>query len=192
METASSKQLDLCIRNIAKDDEQSRTCLKELYQIMKNPIFKFVKAIAKDAYLAEDALQETFISIMASAKNYKAGTNAKAWIFSIARNVTVDIIKKRSKISFIGDDVLESIPDTYYAYGNTGDSVEALDILKPDEREIVSLHVYAGLRQTEIAKALHLPYITVRSKYGYAMKKLKGYYTKNTPQTAFKKADAAT
>jgi DNA-directed RNA polymerase specialized sigma24 family protein len=55
----------------------------------------------------------------------------------------------------------------------------ALQILTKQEREIVSLYVYAGFSQVEIAKELQIPYVKVRSQYGYAIKKLRAYYEKN-------------
>jgi len=44
------------------------------------------------------------------------------------------------------------------------------------EREIVSLYVFSGVRQTEISKMLSMDYITVRSHYAYAIRKLKRFY----------------
>ena len=37
----------------------------------------------------------------------------------------------------------------------------------------MSLYIFSGLRQTEIAQVMKMPYIKVRSKYGYAVKKLR-------------------
>ena len=51
----------------------------------------------------------------------------------------------------------------------------AMEILKEDERQIVLLHVSAGLKHREISENLGIPLSTVLSKYNRAMKKLQNY-----------------
>ena len=53
---------------------------------------------------------------------------------------------------------------------------EALNRLKDIERQIVVLYIYAGFTQKEISKLLDIPYIKIRSMYGYAIRKLKVFY----------------
>ena len=45
--------------------------------------------------------------------------------------------------------------------------------LSETEREIISLYLFGGLKQTDIARIMGMPYIKVRSLYGYALKKLR-------------------
>lgn len=172
----TSNQLNLCITEIATG---SRNALRQLYDEMKNPIFWFVLSLVKNYQTAEDVEQETFLNIMQSAKNYKNGTNAKAWIFSIARNCCVDSLKKQKEYIPLETEALLNIPqedDQLIKAENTLTVLEALNQLNEVERTIVSMYLYTGLKQTEIAKVLNLPYLSVRSKYGYAIKKLKHYF----------------
>jgi RNA polymerase sigma factor (sigma-70 family) len=172
----TNKQIDLCIKEISCDNRDS---LKRLYDEFKKPIFMFALSIVKDYQLAEDVMHDTFLNIMACAKNYRLGTNPKAWIFSIVRNVSVDHFKKQRKDVFMSSEEIEIISDVKFEFqsNNTIDSINALEILEPIEREIVSMYIFGGLKQTEIAKVIKLPYISVRSKYGYAIKKLKKYFS---------------
>lgn len=57
-------------------------------------------------------------------------------------------------------------------------ALEALNVLDETERTIVSLYIFWDFKQTEIAKILKIPYRTVRDKYSYAIKKMKGYFGK--------------
>ena len=174
----TGKQLDLCIRKIATGN---REALRQLYDEMKNPIFLFALSLVKNYQLAEDIEQETFLKIMQSARNYRAGTNAKAWIFGIARNCCVDGLKANSKYISIDEEILSAVPaenNEIERAENAVVALEALSTLSEDEQTIVSLYLYAGLKQTEIAKALNMPYLAVRSKYGYAIKKLKQHFTR--------------
>lgn len=173
----TGKQLDLCINEIATGN---REALRQLYDEMKNPIFLFALSLVKNYQLAEDVEQETFLKIMQSARNYRPGTNAKAWIFSIVRNCCIDSMKANNKCISIDIESLSAIPAENNEIENTENAlvaIEALSSLSADEQMIVSLYLYAGLKQTEIAKILSIPYLSVRSKYGYAIKKLKQYFT---------------
>lgn len=173
----TGKQLDLCINEIATGN---REALRQLYDEMKNPIFLFALSLVKNYQLAEDIEQETFLNIMQSARNYRPGTNAKAWIFGIARNCCIDSIKANSKYISIEIESLASIPasdNDLERAENTVVVLEAMKLLDNDEQMIVALYLFSGLKQTEIAKVLKIPYISVRSKYGYAIKKLKRYFT---------------
>lgn len=177
-ELMTGKQLDLCIKKIASGN---REALRQLYDEMKNPIFLFALSLVKNYQYAEDVEQETFLNIMRSACNYQPGTNAKAWIFSIARNCCVDCIKTNSKYILVETETLASIPIENNDIEKAENAIfvlEALDVLEQDEQTIVALYLFSGLKQTEIAKVMNLPYMSVRSKYGYAIKKLKRYFTK--------------
>ncbi len=162
--------LDRCISKIARKD---RFALEELYREFRDPIYRFALMNLQDSGLAEDAMQTTFLRIMSGAELYKLGTNARAWIFSIARNVCCDMHKR--KMPVIEDSVLTSVSDEY-SIDDLTDSLtvkEAVGKLSWMEKEILSLYIFGGLRQTEIAKVLGISYIKVRSKYGYALKKLR-------------------
>ena len=85
------KNIDMCIRLIARHDY---TALEEFYKEFSNPIYRFSLMLLHDSHLAEDAMQNTFVKIMANAKSYSPGTNPRAWIFAIARNVCMDLYNK--------------------------------------------------------------------------------------------------
>lgn len=162
--------LDLCISKISRRDEFA---LEELYRAYARPIYRFALMTLQDPSLAEDAMQETFVRIMSYSGTYRLGTNARAWIFSIARNSCMDVAGK--KLPVTEDEVIASVPDEYQIDDVTENIVlkEAIGRLTPTEREILSLHIYSGLRQTEIASVMKIPYIKVRSHYKYAIQKLR-------------------
>jgi len=176
--TMRDAEMDLCIQRVAQGDTAS---FKALYDAFYKPIYLFALAIVKDHQLAEDALQDTFLNLLACAKTYRPGTKPRAWMYSIARNAGIAALKNSPGRAFLSLDEIEQTASTEAAdllEGNSIDGIEALSILTPEERQIVFLYVYAGFRQPEIAKILQTPYNTVRSHYGYALKKLKRYYTR--------------
>lgn len=168
----TDKQMDVCIKNIASGD---MAALRALYDELRIPIYKFALSIVRSTSSAEDIAQETFLRIRAAAPIYRSQGKPRAWIFSIVRNLSVTELRRMAKSVN-----LERV-DMFSA--TTVDSIEVdggslLDLLKADEKEIVSLHVLADLKHIDIARTLNIPYEQVRWKYAYAIKKLRKHLTK--------------
>ena len=179
----TGKQLDLCICEIAAGN---REALSQLYIEMKDPVFRFALSLVRSRQLAEDIEAETFLNIMQSVCGYKPGTNARAWIFAIARNCCMDCMKANAKFSVVDNDSLDLLPTDANGLEQTENALlvlEAMKTLSETEQMIVSLYLYSGLKQTEIAKVLNIPYLSVRSKYGYAIRKLKRYFERKGVHT---------
>ena len=163
-------ELDMCVRLIAKHDNDA---LERLYHELSDPIYRFSLMILHDHHLAEDAMQTTFLKIMAGAGSYKPESNPRSWIFAIARNVCMDLCCMRVPVT--EDEVLDLLPEKN-DIGEVTESLavrEAVKKLTATEREILSLYVFAGLKQTEISKIMKIPYTKVRSHYKYAIQKLR-------------------
>lgn len=162
--------LDRCISKISRRDPAA---VEELYREFSGFVYKYALVILGDTGLAEDAMQNTFIRIMSSAGTYKLGTNPRAWIFRITRNVCMDIHNQKIPTS----DVIE--PETLSEEHLINDMSEAIAVreavskLTDREREVLSLYLFGGLKQTEIAKIIGLSYVRVRSIYECAIKKLR-------------------
>lgn len=159
-----------CIQRISVKD---MTALEMLYREMKDSVYRYALTLLQDHGLAEDAMQITFLKVMANADSYRQGMTGKAWIMAITRNTCHDLREKKTPV--VEDEVLAGIRDENGIDGLT-DSIavrEAFMKLTPVEREIMSLYIFSGLRQTEIAQVMKIPYLKVRSHYGYAVKKLR-------------------
>lgn len=167
--------LDRCLGKISRRD---RFALEELYRAYSKPIYKYALALLRDTALAEDAMQTAFLRIMSKAGTYKQGTNARAWIFTVTRNVCMDIHNERLPVT--DDSVLAALADEH----SMNDLAEAIAVrdavgrLTDREREVLSLYLFGGLKQTEIAKILGLSYVKVRSHYECAIKKLRKEFCK--------------
>ena len=87
----------------------------------------------------------------------------------------MDSLKKRGRETAEEDEKLEFLIDSSAHVETTDiDFVErTMGMLSPIEREIVSLYVFVGLRHTEIATVVDLPYTKVRATYAYALKKMR-------------------
>ena len=152
--------------------------LAELYRAYYQPVFLLAASLTGDAALAEDTVQEVFLTVQTCAGRYRPGTNGRAWLFGVTRNVARWQLRRAHY-----DTMDEEEPDDLPATGGTETGCletmlvgEALRVLSAGEYPVVVLHVFAGLKLTEIARYLDIPYGTVLWRYSEGKKKLKRYY----------------
>jgi len=160
------------IKKIADGDKNA---LKELYDIMSNDIYKFLLMFCKDKYTAEDAVQETFISIYENAGSYRIHKNPRAWILTIAKNKAVSIIRENTRTTSL-DTFENNIEDTAQPENIILDKIQAdmlLSVLSEKDKKIVILHAVYGFKHHEIAKLMSLPLGTVTWRYKESIEKMR-------------------
>ncbi len=167
-----TKILDELIISIGNGDQNA---LQTLYYQCKRGIFAVAYAILHDYQLAEDVLQETIFKIWEHASSYRS-RRPKAWIYAIARNLSLDMIKQQKCTVSIED--FEDIPlpeglVTHVDYDERISLTSGLDCLDHDDALIIVFKVIVGLSHLEIAKLLKIPYRTVRYRYQKAISGLK-------------------
>ena len=100
-----------------------------------------------------------------------------AWLFTIARNLAMDLFRRNSR--FLSEEAFEMEDTMEYSYVTeiTDRLVleTAMNILTERERQILLLHLVGGIRHREIAANLGLPLSTVLSCYQRTLKKLRRY-----------------
>jgi RNA polymerase sigma-70 factor (ECF subfamily) len=160
------------LKNIADGDKNA---LGELYNTMSKDIYTFLIMFCKDKYAAEDALQETFISIYEKAGNYRVYKNPKAWIFTIAKNKVISIIRKNSRTTSL-DAFEDNIEDITQTENIVLDKIQAdmlLSILPEEDKKIVILHSVYGFKHREIAELMDMPLGTVTWRYKQSIDKMR-------------------
>ena len=119
---------------------------------------------------ADDVLQEVYISAFRRFEQLRKAESFKPWILSIARNKCVDFMRSRpDELAF------DELPENAIAqsrFGLIGDSAvaETLDMLSFNDKQVLELCYYSGLKQTEIAQKLRIPLGTVKSRLNTAKK----------------------
>ena len=135
-----------------------------IYEELKTPVYTVLLRITGDRETAEDCFQELFVSLWEHPP--EGVKKPRAWLFQCARNRAIDALRRRRPTEDL--DALEELraPD---------DPAEKLEVrdaqgrLGLTERQIVTLHLNAGLRFREIAGMLALPQGTVYSRYKKAI-----------------------
>ena len=159
---------------LTKSKNGDNEAIKNLYIELKKPIFILALSILNDYYAAEDILQETFIKVMSNPHGYKSGSNAKAWIFTVTRNMCLNYIKKNKKEE-LKEEFFEK-SDEISITENIESSIEFLRMIEPlekDEKQIIALRLSARLSYKQIAEILNLSILNSRAKYSRGIKKLR-------------------
>lgn len=166
-------------------DHHDLEAVESLFQRYQDVLFGFLVSILKESHDAEDALQETFFQAMKGLKNYREQNQFKAWIFKIARNQAITIIRKRNRYSVQedphqhaeiqgGEAHSDSLPMEHMAKEESIESLkQAMEQLPDVEREVVILRLQSNLPFKEIAKTMNCSINTVLGRMHNAKKRLK-------------------
>ena len=144
-------------------------------------LHSFAYNLTKNVEDAKDLFQETAYRALTNRDKFRPGTNFKAWLFTIMKNIFINNYRKKAKANTIMDstDNLYYINSGSVLISNSGDSnimmqeltsmIENLD----DSIKIPFLMHYQGFKYQEIADHLDLPLGTVKSRIFFARKELK-------------------
>lgn len=168
---------ELLARLAAADD---RAAFAELFARYAGRIRAFLLRGGAHADVVEEATQDVFVSVWRRAATYdpaKAGVST--WIYAIARNRRIDLIRRHARPAPDPNDPLfqpDAPPDPERAAAAADRDArvrEALGGLSKDQLEAVRLTFYAGLTQAEIAQATGAPLGTVKSRLRLAFARLR-------------------
>jgi len=144
-------------------------------------LHSFAFNLTKNTEDAKDLYQETAYRAITNMDKFRPGTNFKAWLFTIMKNIFINNYRKKAKANTIVDstDNLYYINSTVDAIANRAESsmmmkelvtlIEKLD----DSIRVPFLMHYQGYKYQEIADYLDLPLGTVKSRIFFARKELK-------------------
>jgi RNA polymerase sigma-70 factor (ECF subfamily) len=180
------------------DEELLRRCARgdaaayrELVERMEKPLINFILRFVGERHVAEDLFQETFVRVVRTLGSFKPEASLSTWIFTIARNLSLDWLKAkrrhretaldaassedRGRVIYFKD-VLQSgaaVPGVHAELSEDSRRVTAaLSQLSPIKREALVLRVYAGLQYSEIARIQNAPVGTVKFRIHEALKDL--------------------
>ena len=158
------RRLDNLMKEVTQGSERA---FEELYEGMKRGVFALAYSYLRNYEDAEDVLQQTFLTVKRKAYLYRVGTDARAWIFQIAKNAALDELRKRKQRKE-GELLQEEGVETPVVFLD-----ELTARLSEEEREIVIMKAVWGYKHKEIAEEKGLPLGTVTWKYNEAIKKLR-------------------
>lgn len=155
---------------------QDQTALKALYDACSGKLYGLALRVVSQRELAEDVLQEAFLTIWKSAANYSLSLSPPmAWMGLIVRSRALDLLRRRAaERMHLKQDIDEELADTVGDGGPTPlDTAQAseqawamhqcLSRLENKQREVVNLAYLRDLSHSELAEQLKLPLGTVKT-----------------------------
>ncbi|MGD9784148.1 MAG: sigma-70 family RNA polymerase sigma factor [Hyphomicrobiaceae bacterium] len=161
--------------------ERDAAAFEELFRSYAPRLKSYMMRQGADALTAEELAQETLFTVWRKAALYSdsKGT-ATTWIFTIARNLRIDRLRREVAWQALpeGHDETASedvAPDEVLSLAERQARVQAaLADLPPEQVEVVTLAYIDGLSHNEIAQRVGLPLGTVKSRMRLAYQKLRG------------------
>ena len=146
-----------------------RSELERLMEQYGSSLLRMCALYLKDADLAQDAVQETFIRAYRHIEDYRGESSERTWLTAIAINVSRDMLRTawfRHQSRSTDIDTLPEKPAEFEFPDNT--VLTEVMHLPAKYREVVLLRYYEGLKLKEVASALGLSDGRVRSRLNRA------------------------
>lgn len=141
----------------------------------------FAISLTKDAEAANDLYQETLYKALTNWEKYNIGTNIKAWLYTIMRNIFINDYRKRMKQRTLFDnssgDYLINLSQVSVA--NAAESNLRIKEINAAIGQLPAIFktpfvlYFEGYKYQEIAELLHEPLGTIKSRIHFARKLLK-------------------
>jgi RNA polymerase sigma-70 factor, ECF subfamily len=151
--------------------------LDHLIELYQHRLLRYLLFLTGKREVAEDLFQETWMRVLLRGAQYNGKARFDTWLFAIARNLVIDLSRKRTMASLDemsdgGDDdrpheIAMSGPsplDQFQSRENCAEVSEVLLKLDSSYREVLVLRFYEELSLDEIATVTRAPLSTVKSR----------------------------
>ncbi len=155
-----------------------RRAFGELIDRFERPLFNVALRMLGSREDAEDVLQSVFLKAYRRLDSYDPRFKFFSWIYRMTVNESINALKQRRRyepiesplvVHPLGDD-----PEEEFGRNETSDRIgNAILMLSPEDRAIVSLRHFQDLSYDEIAYILEIPSKTVKSRLFTARQRLK-------------------
>lgn len=155
--------------------------VREVFLAWREPVYRYLLAVAGSPIDAEDLTQETFIRLFQDLQKERRIENPRAWLFRVAHNLAVDLNRQPYRTRAAGSQALEGAAELRQDPAPSAESKilereqreRLLARLSPQERRCMELRT-EGFRYREIAEILGIRVPTVQTVLGRAIRKLAG------------------
>ena len=149
-------------------------------------LYRFLLRLCGRPELAEDVVQDAFVRVLGNIERFDERYRFSTWLFTIARRLLVNNLQKhrpRSESEWV--EAWESDQEQFDAVlcareGRVRAGAlldEAMDVLSPQQREIVLLYHHKGHAVQEISKLLGMPAGTIKSHLHRARRRMRDWIT---------------
>jgi RNA polymerase sigma factor (sigma-70 family) len=140
----------------------------------------FAINLTRDYEAANDLYQETLYKALANQEKYHAGTNIKAWLFTIMRNIFINNYRRNVKQrAIIDNSASEFVISNAATISNSAEGIMRTKEIQQAIQQLPAIFrtpfllYFDGYKYNEIADLLHEPLGTIKSRIHFARKLLK-------------------
>ena len=168
---------------VARVVEGDAAALEALYRRYGRACFSLARRILTDTTLAQDVVQEVFLTLWRDATRYDAGRGGfSTWLMSMTHHKAVDVVRREENLRkrAAAVEAVEAVApprdgpeDAAWASVRRDRVRAALATLPPAQREALGLAYYGGYTQREVAGLTDTPLGTVKTRMLAGMRKLR-------------------
>ena len=154
--------------------------LAPIFERHNGRLFNYYVRMTGDRQLSEDMVQDVFLRILKYRHTFRGESRFITWMFTIARNVQMDNVKRWDRTQPLVVDGDDTGPVNEPASDDTADHrydaaflKEALLTLSPEKREVLILSRYEGMKYAEIAESVGCSVENVKVRVHRAIKDLR-------------------
>ncbi len=157
----------------------------ELYNMTFNKVYNYARHYLRDEHLAQDAVQEVFISALKNIQKLNDPTLFVAWLNQISFHVCFDMAKaNKTEYGEIDSELLEEVSDTKKESNPEATALEndetrrlkeAIDRLPASEKALVTMRYFNSMKIDDIVNATGISRSTVKRSLNTIIAKLKRY-----------------
>ncbi len=162
------------------------TAFEEIFSRYKNRIYNYAyRFLGNEAY-AEEIVQELFFKVIKQRDKYEPRAKLSTWLYTMARNLCIDKLKRRSVRKSISQQAEKNLPDfgvipktrpnqedLFHRQQLQAILQQAVSRLSPEQREVFLMRTKLTLPFVEMADILGVPESTLKSRMCYALKKIR-------------------
>jgi len=164
-----------------------------LYEALASRIRRYLLSLCRDAALADDLTQETFLQMHRSRRTYEPGRPVTPWVFAIARHVY--LIQRRATARRLRFEEMvaadtrsnETMHDAARALTDADQVRHALRDVPADQREALLMHHVHGWSFVEIAARLGIRVNAAKTRAFRGMRRMREHLSRRSARGA--KAD---
>ena len=177
------------LRSLADEDlmalvrEGEARALEVVFDRHGGPAFSLAYRMCGRRAMAEDIVQEAFLSLWRSGGRYdRARGSVRSWVLRVVHNRAIDAFRRESAVArrdVVDDEAVARLPasdepDREVQRREEAREVRtALDGLPADQRQVIELAYFGGFSHSEIAHMLELPAGTVKGRMRLGLTKMR-------------------
>ena len=181
LDLTEARDRELVVR-IARGDEDA---FRGLFRRYGATAMALARRVARQPFLAEEIVQEAFLAVWRNPGAYDQGRGSvRSWLMGMVHHRAVDAIRReeaqrrraqdiQTSEVLVVEDPAEAVVEELGVPEERKVVRAALEVLPPEQRQVIELMYFGGLSQSRISEQLGLPLGTVKSRTLLGMRRLR-------------------